>query len=121
MSVEYQRITKIAKACHEINRAYCQALGDSSQPAWEDAPQWQKESIFTGVRLHLGDPEASPSASHESWLKMKTAEGWVHGKTKDPEKKTHPCMVPFDKLPADQQAKDFIFRAVVHAMVAAGA
>ena len=30
--------------------------------------------------------------------------------------KTLPCMVPFADLPAAQQAKDYIFRAIVHAM-----
>lgn len=29
---------QIAQVCHEVNRAYCQALGDDSQPAWDDAP-----------------------------------------------------------------------------------
>ncbi len=110
----------IARACHEVNRAYCQALGDDSQPSWNEAPEWQKESARVGVALHVNDPDASPAASHESWLAQKVAEGWVYGAVKNPEAKEHPCMVPFDELPAAQKAKDYIFRAVVHAMVAAG-
>ncbi len=27
-----------ARSAHEANRAYCIALGDLSQPAWDDAP-----------------------------------------------------------------------------------
>ena len=110
-------IEKIAKACHEVNRAYCLALGDTSQPAWEDAPQWQKDSAMLGVKLHANNPEAGPQASHESWMAQKLAEGWEYGPTKDPEAKRHPCIVPFDALPVEQQAKDFIFRAVVHSMM----
>lgn len=106
----------IARICHEVNRAYCQALGDNSQPAWEDAPDWQKQSAMTGVRLHTDNPNAGPQASHESWMAEKVATGWTYGPTKDPETKQHHCMVPFDQLPREQQAKDFIFRAVVHAM-----
>jgi hypothetical protein len=106
----------IAKACHEVNRAYCAALGDLSQLPWDQAPQWQKDSAIVGVNLHCENPDAGPQASHESWLKQKEAEGWVYGEKKDPELKTHPCMVPFEDLPPDQQAKDFIFRAVVHAL-----
>ena len=34
----------IARVCHEVNRAYCQALGDDSQPTWEEAPEWQRAS-----------------------------------------------------------------------------
>lgn len=106
----------IARVAHEVNRAYCVALGDHSQPAWEDAPQWQLESAMRGVELHLTRPDAGAQASHESWMAQKAADGWVYGPEKRPEVKEHPCMVPFDQLPREQQAKDYIFRAVVHAL-----
>lgn len=109
-------VEAIARVCHEVNRAYCLALGDTSQPAWEDAPEWQRSSAMAGVKLHLENPDAGPQASHESWMRQKVAEGWVYGPVKDPEKKQHHCMVPFDMLPREQQAKDYIFRGVVHAM-----
>jgi hypothetical protein len=107
---------QIARVAHEVNRAYCQALGDNSQPAWEDAPQWQRESALLGVQLHIENPDASPQASHESWMAQKVAEGWKYGPEKRPDLKEHHCMVPFDALPREQQAKDYIFRAVVHAL-----
>lgn len=106
----------IARVCHEANRAYCQALGDDSQPAWEDAPEWQRSSAINGVQFHLANPDAGPSHSHDEWLKEKAATGWKYGPVKDPEKKEHPCFVPYDQLPAEQKAKDYIFRAIVHAM-----
>lgn len=106
---------KIARVAHEVNRAYCQALGDMSQPAWEDAPEWQRASARMGVDLHtMGD--FGPEASHISWMQQKLDEGWKCGAFKDPANKLHPCIVPFDRLPREQQAKDFIFRAVVHAL-----
>ena len=108
---------KIAKVCHEVNRAYCQALGDNSQPSWEDAPDWMKTSAMNGVSLHTGNPNAGPEASHESWMAEKEATGWTYGPVKNAEDKKHPCMVPFNQLPIEQQAKDFIFRAVVHALM----
>ena len=107
----------IARACHEVNRAYCAALGDTSQPAWGDAPQWQKDSAMLGVELHIVNPNAGPEASHASWMAQKIADGWTYGAYKDPENKKHPCIVPFAMLPREQQAKDFIFRAVVHALM----
>ncbi len=109
---------QIARVCHEVNRAYCQALGDMSQPAWEDAPQWQKDSALLGVKLHT-EKNVGPEASHESWMAQKVAEGWGYGPEKSPDAKTHHCIVPFAELPREQQAKDFIFRAVVHALRAA--
>lgn len=104
---------QIAEVCHGVNKAYCEALGDTSQPEWKDAPQWQKDSALLGVELHLAHPDAGPEQSHESWLAQKKAEGWGYGPVKDPAKKEHPCCVPFNELPTHQQAKDFIFRAVV--------
>lgn len=105
----------IARVCHEVNRGYCEALGDTSQPVWEDAEDWQKRSAMMGVDLHLFN-DVGPEASHESWMAQKLAEGWEYGEIKSPALKTHPCITPFELLPKEQQAKDFIFRAVVHAM-----
>ncbi len=115
METVANKIEFIARVCHEVNKAYCEALGDDSQPSWEDAPTWQRESARMGVDLHLmGD--FGPEASHISWMKQKIDEGWVWGAFKDAEKKQHPCILPFGMLPKEQQAKDFIFRAVVHAL-----
>lgn len=108
----------IARVAHEINRAYCASLGDTSQPTWEDAPEWQQNSALVGVDMHLAKPDATPEQSHESWLAQKLAEGWKYGPVKDAEKKEHPCCVPYADLPAEQKAKDYLFRGVVHALKA---
>lgn len=107
---------QVARVAHEVNRAYCESLGDNSQPAWEAAPQWQRDSALLGVKLHRENPNAGPQASHESWMAQKIADGWTYGPEKRPDLKQHHCMVPFDKLPREQQAKDFLFRAVVVAL-----
>lgn len=109
-------IKDIARVCHEVNRAYCEALGDTSQPRWEDAPDWQRKSAARGAIFHIVNPDAGPEASHENWLRDKEAEGWKYGPVKNPATKEHPCFVAFADLPREQQAKDFIFRAVVHAL-----
>lgn len=106
----------IAGVCHEVNRAYCESQGDHSQLPWELAPQWQIDSALHGVQLHLDNPDAGPEISHDHWWAEKAAAGWQYGEVKDPERKTHPCMVRFEQLPKAQQAKDHIFRAVVHAL-----
>jgi hypothetical protein len=107
---------QIARVAHEVNRAYCESLGDHTQLPWDQAPAWQRDSALTGVRLHLGDPWAGPAASHESWTAEKLRTGWVYGPVKDPVAKTHPCIMPLDELPREQQAKDYIFRGVVLAL-----
>ena len=106
----------IARVCHEANRAYCESLGDFSQAPWEDAPAWQRESCFDGVRFVLVSPDAPPSANHDNWSRLKLAEGWRWGPVKDAETKTHPCLVAFELLPPEQQRKDILFRAIVSAL-----
>ena len=105
--------TRIAECCHEANRALCEAFGDWSQPMWADAPDWQKDSAISGVAFHQSNPDAGPAASHESWWEEKMKAGWQWGPVKVEITKEHPCMVPYDELPPEQQAKDFIFCAIV--------
>lgn len=106
-------VQEIARLCHNVNRIYCQSIGDFSQPDWYSAPEWQRESAINGVIFHLKNPGAGPAASHENWLKEKVADGWVYGPVKDPALKQHPCCVPYDQLPAAQRYKDDLFVAIV--------
>lgn len=108
MENKYERI---AELCHEVNKAYCQSIGDNSQPFWEDAPQWQKDSAIAGVKFHM-ENETTTTQSHESWMKQKVDDGWVFGKVKNPEAKTHPCIVPYEQLPQEQRSKDYLFKAI---------
>lgn len=109
-------VDRIARVCHEANRGYCLALGDTSQPEWNDAPEWQKDSARKGVEMHLDNEDATPQQSHESWLAQKRADGWKYGPVKNPETKEHPCFMPYDGLPIEQRAKDYIFKGVVDGM-----
>ncbi len=102
-----------AKLAHEVNRAYCQSIGDNSQPKWEDAPDWQRESAINGVKFHFANPNATPEESHTNWLNEKLAAGWKFGPVKDADKKEHPCCVAYSELPREQQIKDYLFMAVV--------
>ena len=107
------QIQSIARVCHEVNRAYCLSLGDVSQLAWDEAPEWQRTSCINGVRHHLDHPGTTPEGSHEVWLAEKKAAGWKYGPVKDAEKKEHPCCLPYSELSESDKAKDYIFRAIV--------
>lgn len=109
-------VGKIARVCHEANRAYCLGLGDTSQPSWDDAPEWQKNSAIKGVEFNIANPTAPASASHDSWLEVKRADGWKFGPVKNAETKEHPCFVPYDALPDEQKRKDALFKAIVGAL-----
>jgi hypothetical protein len=108
---------QIAKIAHEVNRVWCAYVGDTSQPPWSDAPEWQKASAINGVAYHRVNPDAGDEGSHVSWMNEKLASGWVYGPEKNPNASppTHPCLVPFKDLPRDQQFKDRLFRTIVHA------
>ena len=116
---QHLNVEQIAQVCHETNRAYCQTIGDDSQPTWENAPEWQKKSAQNGVIFHIENPLSNPWDSHENWVREKRAQGWVFGPVKDPEKKEHPCMVPFHQLPMEQQMKDQLFISIVKSFVEA--
>ena len=113
---ERNLVMHIASGCHEANKAWCEAHGDFSQKSWSEAETWQIVSAEKGVEFRLANPEAGPDATHNSWSAEKVSQGWVYGDVKDADKKTHPCLVPFDQLPLFQQKKDRLFSAIVDAL-----
>lgn len=110
------KINTIAQVCHEANKAWCETNGDNSQKSWEEAEVWQKESAIKGVEFRINNPEAGEDAQHNAWMKDKINTGWVFGLIKDAEKKTHPCIIPFNELPIFQQKKDKLFCAIVDSL-----
>lgn len=106
----------IAKVCHEANKQWCFVNGDTTQKDWNEAEEWQRESAIKGVEFRLNNPDAKSDSQHNAWMKDKVDSGWVYGEVKDAEKKTHPCIVPFDELPMFQQKKDALFCAIVDAL-----
>ena len=75
-------IEKIAKICHEVNKVYCESIGDFTQVTWDEAPDWQKKSAVNGVQLHLNNPALTPENSHENWMAEKVKDGWKYGEIK---------------------------------------
>jgi hypothetical protein len=101
----------IARTCHEVNRIYCQSIGDDSQLTWSEAADWQKESALKGVNHALAG--VTDEELHELWCADKLADGWIYGEVKDVVHKTHPCLVPYAELPTEQRRKDTFFGAIV--------
>lgn len=103
----------IARACHEVNKVYCEMLKDYSQVPWEDSPDWQKESIINGVNYMLQNPQVTSEEMHDNWAKEKVANGWAYGEVKDSEKKIHNYLLPYKVLPKEQRKKHEIFSTIV--------
>jgi hypothetical protein len=108
---------QIAWVCHEANRALQGITGDPApSPAWDDAPEWQRASAIAGVVEALRG--ATSAELHQAWCDLKVAEGWTFGLVKDVEARTHPCLVPYGDLPAEQRVKDELFGSIVRALSA---
>lgn len=107
---------ELAKIVHTVNRAYCIAIGEKPQEPWEDVSDEMKESTYVGINYVLNHPTATASTLHRNWCKQKKEDGWVYGKEKNQEKKTHPCLVPFSNLPKKQRIKDVLFIEIVKAL-----
>lgn len=107
-------IELIARVCHEANRVLQLANDEENYSyAWHLASPDQKHSAIEGVKKALEG--ASAHELHNAWCLQKHADGWVYGETKDEGIKTHPCLVPYHKLPEEQRIKDHMFKNIVKA------
>lgn len=95
-------VQQIAKICHDANKSLCESQGDFSQKSWDDA-----------FNFKLKNPDTTPEGQHIAWCKDKYSDGWSWGPYKKPEIKEHPCLIDYEKLPAEQQAKDHLFAGIV--------
>jgi len=43
---------------------------------------------------------------HETWAESRISQGWTYGEQRDDEKKTHPCLVPYEELPEEEKEYD---------------
>ncbi|MCE4566923.1 Ryanodine receptor Ryr [Maribellus sp. CM-23] len=43
---------------------------------------------------------------HETWMEARIKEGWVWGEKRNEDKKTHPCIIPYEQLPEFEKDYD---------------
>ena len=43
---------------------------------------------------------------HDVWAETRISQGWTYGKERDDEKKTHPCLIPYEELPDNEKEYD---------------
>lgn len=110
-------VETLARGAHRLLQEYKGACGEDAGPDWDEAPVDLKTLTRSGVRGVLrGD---TPIESHERWVAGKRAQGWVYGPVKDAERKTHPCLLPWQELPQGDKVKDVLFATLVCEMHAA--
>ena len=47
---------------------------------------------------------------HDVWAVGRMREGWVYGEKRDDEKKTSPCLVPYEELSEEEKAEQAALR-----------
>lgn len=106
---------QIAQILYDANGAMCRINNEDWKP-WNELTEEQQKGYEKAVLMKLSNPEMTPKEQHEAWMKQRTEQGWVFGEVKDVEKKTSPCLIPYEELPANQRIKDDLFQAIVLAM-----
>lgn len=78
-------------------------------------PWSHREHAFTSqfldvIEMMCGpNRKSDPRELHDDWWQKYIDMGWVHGPERDPVKKTHPDMVPYDELGWEERMKDAVF------------
>ena len=77
---------------------------------WEQRDKKFRENMIMAVSRQCGKNRmTSPKKLHNDWMRAYKEMGWKYGKKRDVVKKTHPDMVPFNKLGRKEQEKDWVF------------
>ena len=110
MTLNYRR----AKFVYEGARLAAMAAEAPIVPEPYDDREEAFRSQFEKVIERQMGPECSSNAEqlHEDWVRAYEKMGWVYGPERDVEKKTHPDMVPYDKLGHLERDKDAVFVAL---------
>lgn len=93
----------------EIRVMLCEA--PYAQEIFDDAQRQRRITALQDCALHA----TSDAERHLSWVKMHEESGWVYGPQFDPEKKTHPNLLPWEQLPITTRSKARIFAMVANA------
>lgn len=118
MSTATRTQRRIARICYEAFRAYCEALGDSSQSKWDSLDEVTRAGMIGYVCSVLESPRLTAEQRHERWRHSCTSHGWKAGPLQDYEAKTNPRLVPWSQLPERHRIQECLWHAVVRACAA---
>ncbi|WP_300613928.1 RyR domain-containing protein [Trebonia sp.] len=106
---------EIARVIHAANAELQRIQGDPAPSLpWDSETGEIRQGAIDNVAYARDG--VTTATLHEAWLRDKAAHGWTYGPEKDSRAKTHPCMVPYGELPAEQRDKSRLFVAIVRAL-----
>lgn len=77
---------------------------------WSDREEPFKAQFREVIERQCSEKRShSPEELHGGWMQAYIAMGWVYGPEHDPEKKTHPDLVPYADLGQRERDKDAVF------------
>jgi len=80
---------------------------------WDDREESFKKQFLEVIERQCSEQRSfSPEELHGGWMQSYINMGWKYGEKYDPEKKTHPDLVPYEKLGKLEQDKDSVFIAL---------
>ena len=95
-----------------VNMAYSTAIGTEAKnlpKRYRELSEEELVKVREAIEKHFIS-DVDPEESHEMWLNSKAELGWTYGEEKNEELKTHPCIMPYNDLPAEQKVKDVLFK-----------
>lgn len=80
-------------------------------PIFKEKEKGARDNFLDAVKNHF-DFTKSPESLHQSWIESYKKMGWVYGEKYDKEKRTHPDIVSYSKLPQKEKEKNDVFIAL---------
>lgn len=99
--------SELDESLRESNRAFAAGVGEKLRAAGVAVVPAPLADPATAPGLAEEQVEELAIAEHDRWCRDLVAQGWSHGPgPKDPERKLHPSLVPWEELSEDERDKD---------------
>lgn len=106
-------LLQLAKLCHSAINDFKFLIMKEYPIFWDDAEQWMVDDTIGSIEMIVSSDNPTYDMLHNHWMDMKVSAGWSFGEVTDRPNKIHNCIIPFDELSPEEQAKDKLFVELV--------